>query len=61
MLSRTKLFDLVAASFDESAMLNALEEKVSKLIDYDELASSIVDEHEDILSEIIAEMTEEAI
>jgi dihydroneopterin aldolase len=61
MLSNNSLFDLISKRFDTDDMEAAFLDKIDDLIDYNELAESIVEEHESEISSMIAEMAEDAL
>ena len=57
-MNRNEVAELVAEAFNTDALKQAVLERIEDMIDYDELAGNIVDEHEDTINELILEFAE---
>lgn len=61
MLSNNQLFNLISECFDPERMKNAVLDGIAAMIDYGDLAEAVISEHEAEISELIAEMAEDAL
>ena len=61
MLSNNQLFDFVSECFDPERMKDAILDEIAEMIDYGDLAEAVISAHEAEVSELIAEMAEDAL
>ena len=60
-MNRTSLRNYIERAFDYSALEDAFLEAISGLIDYEEIARDLLDNHAAEIAEIIADLADEAL
>ena len=58
-MARMDLLELVQEAFDKDTLRDALISRICDRIDYDDLADSIIDEHDITIDEMIEELAKE--